>query len=320
MNYLTLGGGAIACSAIAVYGWAQTPQGIQSCPGQWVESVSSLLTEQTAQQVAKPCSSNRWVPTIAAAPDRIAPQSDNTRLTKLPNNVEKVYHQLLKQAHTAANNDRLAEAIASAASIPKNSQHYDMAQRLQEDWSQELLQRASNCYQQADLTMAMTMLNAIPQMSQRHERANELHDRWSQQATLLNQAVAAKEAGDWRGVMNTLKALEGTQLYQSTQVQTLLQQATNKAFASDTTLLQMASAKPSNSYATSLPTETGRLASLSIPSSQSSNLSIDINQALEWARPSAQSQLPLSPKAPKMGTSQPFADTAPVKSSIPVAR
>lgn len=328
MNYLTLGGGAIACSAIVAYGWTHTPDGINACPGKLIESLTALLTEKTSEQRPKHCSSNHLIPTIATAPEQIRsnalqsnPLQDNARSTPLPNTVEQVYRQLLEQAHTAANRDRLAEAIASAASIPKNSQHYDMAQRLQEDWSQDLLQRASNCYQQANLSMAMTMLNAIPQKSQRYPRANELHDRWHQQSVVLNQAIAAKEVGDWNRVMTALKALEGTQLYQSAQVQALLQQATSNVFASDQTLLQLASASSSNAYAASPALNIHAASPLSIDPPQPSNLSIGVEQALEWARPASQSNISLPPKAPKQeGSAHPFADSSPIKSSVPVSR
>lgn len=324
MNYLTLGGGAIACSAIVAYGWTHKPDGINACPGKLIESLTALLTEKTSsEQRPKHCSSNHLIPTIATAPEQIRSNTlqDNTRSTPLPNTVEQVYRQLLEQAHTAANRDRLAEAIASAASIPKNSQHYDMAQRLQEDWSQDLLQRASNCYQQANLSMAMTMLNAIPQKSQRYPRANELHDRWHQQSVVLNQAIAAKEVGDWNRVMTALKALEGTQLYQSAQVQALLQQATSNVFAADQTLLQLASASSSTAYAASLPSNMHTSPPPSIDPPQSSNLSIGIEQALEWARPASQSNISLPPKAPKQGgAAAPFADSSPIKSSVPVSR
>ena len=327
MNHRVLGGGAILCSAIAAYGWAQSsvPQGIGECAGEFVGKLSSTLTGKNTEPVQERCSSNRLISSIAA-PEQIRSNlsSNNARSDKLPNNVEQVYSQLLEQAHTAANHDRLAEAIASAASIPKNSRHYDIAQRLQEDWSQELLQRASDCYQQADLSMAMTMLNAIPPTSQRHDRASELHQKWSKQAALLKQAVAAREAGNWHDTMNALKALEGTQLYQSAPVQALLEQATNRFFKSDETLLELASADISTPSAvvSALPSSTSYSAPFSVDLPQSPNLTIGIEQALEWVRPS-QPDLALPPKAPKqqsIPTRNPSRDSSLVKSSVPVLR
>lgn len=327
MNHRVLGGGAILCSAIAAYGWAQSsvPQGVSECAGEFVGKLSSTLTGKNTEPIQQHCSSHRLISSIAA-PEQIQSNlaSHNARSDKLPNNVEHVYSQLLEQAHTAANHDRLAEAIASAASIPKNSRHYDIAQRLQEDWSQELLQRASNCYQQADLPMAMTMLSAIPPTSQRHDRASELHQRWSKQAVLLNQAVAAREAGDWNSTMNALKALEGTQLYQSAPVQELLQQATNRFFESDQTLLELASTNASTDSAvvSALPSNSSYSTSFSADLPQSPSLTIGIEQALEWVRP-AQPNLALPPKARKLQsipTRNPSGNSSLVKSSLPVSR
>lgn len=331
MNHRVVGGGVIACSAIIAYGWVQSalPQGVNECAGEWIGNLSSTFTGQATEKNQRRCSYGALVTSIAA-PERIrsnAQFSDrlsNSRLDKLPNSVEQVYSQLLEQAHTAANRDRLAEAIASAASIPKNSRHYDVAQRLQEDWSQELLQRASNCYQQADLTMAVTMLSAIPQTSQRHDRAVDLHQRWSQQAVLLNQALAAREAENWHGAMNALKALEGTQLYQSAPVQELLQQATNRSLTPNETLLQLASANAATdaTVVSALPSNASYSTPLAVDLPQRSNLTIGIDQALEWVRPTTASNLTLPSKSPKQDNASvnPFADSSPMKSSAPAAR
>lgn len=331
MNHRVIGGGVIACSAIVAYGWVQSaiPQGVNECAGKWVGNLSSTLTGKGTKKIQGSCSYSALVSSIAA-PEQIrsniqfSGRLGNSRLDKLPNSVEQVYGQLLEQAHTAANHDRLAEAIASATSIPKNSRHYDMAQRLQEDWSQELLQRASNCYQQADLTMAMTMLSAIPQTSQRHDRAVDLHQRWSQQVVLLNQALSATEAEDWHGAMNALKALEGTQLYQSAPVQELLQQATNRFLTPNETLLQLASGNtaPDATVVSALPSDSSYSTPLSVDLPQRSDLTIGIDQALEWVRPITASNLTLPSKSPKQDNSSanPLANSSLVKSSVPAAR
>jgi len=329
MNHRVIGGGVIACSAIVAYGWVQStiPQGVNECAGEWIGNLSSALTGKGTETTQARCSYRTLVSNIAA-PEQIqsnmqfSDRASNHRSNKLPNSVEQVYSQLLEQAHTAANQDRLAEAIASAASIPKNSRHYDMAQRLQEDWSQELLQRASNCYQQADLTMAMTMLNAIPPTSQRHDRAVDLHQRWSQQAVFLNQALAAREVNDWHGAMNALKALEGTQIYQSAPVQELLQQATDRFFTPNETLLQLASGNiaPDAAVVSALPPDASYSTPLAVDLPQRSNLTIGIDQALEWVRPTTAAHPTLPSKSPKQNTSaNPFADSSLVKSSVPTA-
>jgi hypothetical protein len=200
-----------------------------------------------------------------------------------------MYADLLAQAHASADADRIAEAITIVAGIPKNSRHHGIAQQLQEDWSQELLERATSRYQQADMPMAMTMLSAIPQTSQRYNRATELRDRWKQQTTALNQAIAAREIGDWNSVTAALGSLEGTDLYHSALVQQLLQQATQKQLEPDAALLQLAAAAStasSQAVALSMPTADPAMVPIeSVP--QPTNLIIALDQALEWARPTS---------------------------------
>lgn len=304
MNRKVLGGGAIVCSAVVIYGAAHPlaqKLGIEHCEAD--EATNSQSSETLTKQAEESCSREGTIPVISDLPQLLpfTAQSRRLQANPLPKEMETVYSNLLEQGQAAAHRDRLADAIASIAGIPKNSQHYDMAQQLQQDWSQELLQRALDRYQQADLAMAQSMLKAIPANTPQYTRAAELRDRWSQEATLLEQAKAAKAAQDWEKVVNTLNALEGTPLYYSLPVQELLLQAMNKRFEADETLLQAASTStpsiapiplddlpvlPSLSQSIALP-----LGSPEQPNS-APNSAIDPAQALRWAQPPAPSEVP----------------------------
>ncbi len=156
--------------------------------------------------------------------------------------METVYSNLLEQAQASAKQNQFTQAITTLAGIPKNSRHYEMAQQLQEDWSQELVGQASSSYQQAQLTTAITTLSAIPATSRSHDRAMELQNRWKQQSAQLNRAIAAKKSGDWQAEINAIQSLEGTPLYQTLPVQELLQQAISNRYEPDPTLLRIATA------------------------------------------------------------------------------
>jgi len=165
---------------------------------------------------------------------------DNKQPDKLPKEVETNYSELVNQAQAAASRDQLAAAVETVAGIPKNSQHYEVAQQLEEDWSKELVRQATNHFQQAEVRTSIALIDKIPETSQWHDRGTELKQRWKQQAKLFNQAMAAKSAQDWQGTINAIKALEGSPLYNSLPVQELLQQAMIKRYEPDPALLQIA--------------------------------------------------------------------------------
>ncbi|MBD2020183.1 hypothetical protein H6F43_08285 [Leptolyngbya sp. FACHB-36] len=124
--------------------------------------------------------------------------------------------------------------------IPKNSRHYEMAQRLQEDWSRELLRQATNYCRQAKVETAVSMLSTIPATSQLHDRVTELRQRWSKQAKVLDQAIAAKDAEDWQQAISAIKSLEGSPMYHSLPVQELLQQAMTNLYEPEESLTEIA--------------------------------------------------------------------------------
>jgi len=178
--------------------------------------------------------------TLKPAPERLLGADwGDRRSNKLPNTVEAVYSSLLEQAQTLANRNQPAMAIHKVAAIPTNSQHFKVAQQLQEDWSQELLRQATSECQQAHVVKAISMLNDIPSIRLQN-RVIELRQRWQQQNVVLNRAIAAKNAKNWQGVITAIKPLEETSLYNSLLVQEMLQQATVNLYEPDATMLQVA--------------------------------------------------------------------------------
>ncbi len=230
--------GMIVCTALLINSGSQ--------------AAVSEVSIQTCEKVSDGVEVSRCSPTVqhstTASPEQLSEHQWSNQLQsqeqsdKLPSEMESVYADLLNQAQAAASRDQLTEALNTVAGIPKNSQHYELMQQLQEDWSQELMRQATNHIQQAEVAPAIALLNSIPETSQWHDRGAELRQRWSQQAKLLNQAVAAKSAEDWQGVIDATKSLEGSPLYNSLPVQELLQQAMTKRYEPDAALLKIATA------------------------------------------------------------------------------
>ncbi len=229
--------GMIVCSALLINNGSQaavSEVNPQSCP-----------QIPTSAALEKHCSKAVQYFTTAP-PEKILNHQWSDQLQshgqsdKLPSKMEAVYADLLNQAQAAASRDQLTVAVTTVAGIPKNSQHYELVQKLQEEWSQELVRQATNHIQQGEIAPAIALLDSIPDTSQWHDRSVELKQRWSQQAKLFNQAVAAQSAEDWPGVIDAIKSLEGSPLYNSLPVQELLQQAMIQRYEPDASLLQIA--------------------------------------------------------------------------------
>jgi hypothetical protein len=248
MNRWLLSGGAIVSSAMALYSWTHPT------------AFNLTLLNAQPEQDFKP----------------------------LPKDMEGVYDRLLTKARSVATQNQFAEAIGAVSGIPKNSRSYGEAQQLQEDWTQELLQRAKGQYKQANARMAIWMLNAIPSTSQRYARATELQQRWAKEWATLRQASDAKKQGDWKGVMSSLAMLKDSVLYQSFPAQDMLQQATSKLYSADETMAQMVAVPTEQPVTVPALPSTAALDAASLPvSAPASDLLIDREQALAWAEPPA---------------------------------
>ena len=238
MSRQVLERGVLACSALALYGWSQPsvsePITQHDCkPASKVSSAKSSCVQGSKSNAASRISS--------AAPEKLVNGQWSDRSNNpLPDKMEAVYGDLLTQAQALVARSQFTQAVDLIGGIPKNSRHYGMAQQLQEDWSRELLRQATSECEQAHMGKALSMLDAIPSTNQVHDRVAELQQRWSKQGTVLQRAIALKQAGDWQGVTDTIKALEGAPMYQSLLVQGLLQQAMTQLYKPDAAMLQIA--------------------------------------------------------------------------------
>lgn len=284
-----LGGGAVASSAVAVYALASMPSEFPtSC-----ENESPSWSNQ--QFLPRFCNLTRILTPLHQAAQLLPFDQEwsDMQPEQIPEKLEIIYGDLLKQGQAAAESDRLSEALAIVAGIPANSRHHVMAEKLQQDWSQELIQTAANHYQKAELDMALSILDAVPATSPLHLRATELKENWLQDATLLAQADLAKDSRDWEIVIDSLKSLEDKPLYHSLVVQDLLQQAIEQRFKPDTSMLKLAvvnaETEPSAvepAPETKAPAPIANLSNTNAIAAPTDSV-IDLEQALEWAKPPA---------------------------------
>ncbi|NJO43666.1 MAG: hypothetical protein HC769_25775 [Cyanobacteria bacterium CRU_2_1] len=305
MNRWVLGSGAVL-SAMAIYGLTQpstSELGVDECTN---DTATPPQTPEDANQAQGDCSQSRLTSVISNAPNFLPFQQGDSQ-SRLPNDIEAMYSNVLEQGQAAANSDRLADAIATVSGIPTNSQHYALAERLLETWSQELFQLATERCQQGDVATALAMLEGIPITSERYDRASEMRERWNQQASLYSRAIAAKDAGNWQGVVAALEAMQGTLLYNSLPAQELLQLAMSKLIESDDSLLQLIAASPSDmGIAMAIPVSTDpslspaydpASRSMDLPSEvpvESPEVVLDLYQDLEWTKASDLSVKPVS--------------------------
>ena len=238
MSRQVLERGVLACSALALYGWSQPSV---SEPMIQHDCKPSSKVSSTKTDCAQSPKYNATSRISSAAPEKLVNDQWSDRQTNpLPDKMEAVYGDLLAQAQALVGRNQFTQAVDLIGGIPKNSRHYGMSQQLQDDWSRELLRQATGEYEQARMDKALTMLNTIPPVSQLHDRVADLQQRWSKQNTLLQRAIALKQSGNWQGVTDNVKLLEGTPIYQSLLVQELLQQAMTQLYKPDAAMLQIA--------------------------------------------------------------------------------
>lgn len=280
MRYRVLESGAIACSAIAISGWISSPNA-DSTLVCYEPSASTLANSQAAQPDCK------LVPSVAQA--SILPSYlfqwgwGGDRGTR---DIEQIYEKLFVQAQELANRDRLSAALLELGGIPKNSQHFSSAQQLQREWGQELLQQATQEYRQARLLQAVTVLKQIPVSCPLFQEAQTLAQQWQSEAAVLQQAQYAAKAKRWSDVIQILKQLENSPLYQSNLVQASLQVATHQSYTLDQTLINTASSTTNS--AANLPIQVPNLPASELAIADLPNLpplAIETATALTWTQP-----------------------------------
>lgn len=282
MRYRVLEGGAIACSAVVVWGWAASP-GVVPIP-----HCQPPEPPNTHSATPAHCKSPKRLVQASLLPNNLwqLNWSRGDHAPRLTADLERVYDQVLAQARDLANRDRLAEAITLLGGIPRNSQHFSPAQQLQTEWSQELVQQATQYYQQARVSQALHLLQRIPTSSPHFQQAKSLSQQWSREAKLFRQAQLAQQAERWDTVLQTLKSLEGSPLYQSSPVQATLQAAMNRLYEPNRRLVEVASSTTAiaPNWRTKMPLPDPLASTLdSLP--HSTSLDIKTDQALTWATP-----------------------------------
>jgi hypothetical protein len=238
MKSQLLNSGALVCSAMIIYGWAQAAASESDRP-------TCNARQSASPTIADDCTPPINLATLSNVPEKLLNLQWSQRPLAqashpVPIEMENFYDKKLEQAQAAANREHFSQAINQVVGIPKNSRHYELAQRLQADWSREIVRQSTEYCQKAQMKQALTLLATLPPNSVVTEQARELRGAWQKQAELWHQAIAAKEQGDWQSVITTLKLLEDTPLYQSLPVQDLMQQAVTQLHEPDQKLLTVA--------------------------------------------------------------------------------
>jgi len=271
MSHRILERGAIACSAVVVAQWVpafavQLPASI--CQKKTQPEPVRSSADPAPETRSPKCFLDGMISLVESLPEQFKLQWSQRRASQLPHSMEREYHQLIEQAQTLASQNRIPEAIALVAAIPKNTRYSDLAYQLQEGWSQEMLDEATHHYRQADLSRALNLLKAIPATSTQYSRVTQLKQKWQQDAAQLHRAIAASKAGAWQEVIRRLETFKNTPLFQSLPVQQLWQTAMTEMLEPDSTLLQIASKMDSTSLSTASlpPSAARRLSPPSLPS------------------------------------------------------
>jgi len=278
MSYRRLESGAIACSAVVLWGWVAPP---------YTNPEQPCNSSDQPQSDAQNCTSTHSFSLQNVIPEKMSQlfwRSDQAH--HVAPELEQVYEKLINNAQQSISRDRMIEALSSLGGIPKNSQHYALAKRLQNDWSQELLQRATQQHQQANIETALKLLRTIPPTSEQYSHAQELMNQWSQEATQLQRAQAAQRKGQWTEVISLLEPLAGRPLYQSSTVQAMLQEAIYRQFEPNNALMQVATSSQKHNSVTPIrqPIIT-QMPSSEEPVPFTEPLEIDTAQALHWTQP-----------------------------------
>jgi serine/threonine protein kinase len=109
-------------------------------------------------------------------------------------------------AEDLARQDDLDNAIIQTTFVPANTNGSEMAQRLQKQWSEQLLAKAARLYQQGELQEALELAASLPKASPGWETAQtnmrEWQAEWQRNRQAIQAAKTALKNQDWSGVQN----------------------------------------------------------------------------------------------------------------------
>jgi serine/threonine protein kinase len=154
--------------------------------------------------------------------------------------------QLLAKANKLANSGKLQEAILEADKVsPQTGDEYLNAQTKIDKWSNSLIQKAIQKYQQqGKLSEAIAMLKTIPNSVSQSQTATDLSAKWNQEWTdnqvYVQDAQRAIIDRRWQDAVYAADGLSETNPYWKSKKSKLKQEITTKKIASEKKEQQLA--------------------------------------------------------------------------------
>ncbi|MGK7914287.1 MAG: protein kinase [Prochloraceae cyanobacterium] len=158
----------------------------------------------------------------------------------------------LTAAKQLAAESRLKDAIALAAQVSEDTELYPEATELSAQWSEQILQIASNKYQEGDLSTAIAIAKAVPSDQSVADKVEatiqQWQEDWQQNQTYLVTAQQKLDRGRWQDAINTAQKISKTDYWQE-QSQAIIQQARANIAAAQAAAARKTYQPPSHSRA-----------------------------------------------------------------------
>ncbi len=137
----------------------------------------------------------------------------------------------LAQSKAFAAERQFAAAITEANKIPQSAAFYQDAQQLIAQWSDNILQIATNTYKSGKLQEAIAIASAIPQTSpvytQTQGAVKQWQQEWQQNNSYLQAAQKALAQGQWQNAITAANKVVDTPYWQQ-QIEPITQKAEAK--------------------------------------------------------------------------------------------
>lgn len=141
----------------------------------------------------------------------------------------------LAQSKRFAAERQFAAAITEANKIPQSAAFYQDAQQLIAQWSDNILQIATNTYKSGKLQEAIAIASAIPQTSPVYTKTQgavkQWQQEWKQNNSYLQAAQTALSEGQWQNAINAANKVVDTPYWQQ-QIKPITQKAESKIVTS----------------------------------------------------------------------------------------
>lgn len=137
----------------------------------------------------------------------------------------------LTSAKQLAADGNFLVAIAEASKIPQTDASYQAAQQLIGQWSDSILDLATNKYQSGNLNDAIATAKTIPENSPIYQKAQgtikQWNEEWQKNNSYLKAARQALNEGKWQNAISEVKKVTDT-LYWKKQIEPIIQKAESK--------------------------------------------------------------------------------------------